>query len=150
MQAKKKICNFCNVPQFIWKREGKDRLFCRSCWGKEVSKKSNSTGVSRNKPTSKQQRTPIPPRSSKKIKLDAAYSTLREQYLKNHPQCEASIQGICSGKGATQIHHKIGKIGEDYLDDKHFLAVDFECHRYLEDNPEYAYSMGFSELRLTK
>ncbi len=128
----------CNGKlQYIWKNINGVKL-CKSCASKQAPKAN---------PTDKK-RYIIPARSTKKEKQDALYKIVRDAYLKVHPQCEAAIPGICSRKGSSQIHHKKGKVGEDYLDDKYFLAVDFECHRYIEDNRQFAIGMGFSELRL--
>src|SRR5689334_12878072 len=75
--------------------------------------------------------------SEKKKELDKQYKKIRAKYLKEHPMCEANLEG-CK-KVATEIHHKRGKVGEeDYLNPEYFLAVDRNCHQILEKNPAFA------------
>lgn len=45
---------------------------------------------------------------------------------------------------ATEIHHKKGRIGKLLTDERYFLAVSPEGHRKIENNPEWAYEMGYS------
>lgn len=45
---------------------------------------------------------------------------------------------------STEIHHKKGRIGKLLTDERHFLAVSHEGHRKIENNPEWAYEMGYS------
>ena len=51
----------------------------------------------------------IPQVSKKQAKLNAAYSKLRELFLKQHPLCQANLQ-TCT-KIATDVHHKEGRTG---------------------------------------
>ena len=95
-------------------------------------------------------RPPLNQRSEKREKLDALYSIVSKKYLKDHPKCEANIQGVCSGEPSNQVHHMAGKIGELLLDTKYFLAVEFNCHRYIEDHSAWAKEKGFSVTRLNK
>jgi len=83
--------------------------------------------------------------SSKIVKLNAAYSVLREQFLKNHPYCKAKVPG-CSII-ATDIHHKKGRVGKLFLDDSEFLAVCRMCHTWIENNPAEAKLLDFSKSR---
>lgn len=75
--------------------------------------------------------------SEKKKERLAKYYELRDAYLKEHPVCE--VEG-CEHQ-ATQIHHKMGR-GDNLH--KHFLAVCFDCHRRIEDNPSFAYENEYS------
>lgn len=45
---------------------------------------------------------------------------------------------------STEIHHKKGRIGKLLIDERYFLAVSPEGHRKIENNPEWAYEMGYS------
>ncbi len=47
---------------------------------------------------------PIAKVSDKRKVLNTVYATLREQYLKDHPECEIKLQ-VCT-RTSTQIHHK--------------------------------------------
>jgi hypothetical protein len=86
----------------------------------------------------------IRPRSKKREKLDRAYVKLREQYLQKNPACE-----VCGGI-ASDVHHKRGRVGEDYLNVETWLSVCRSCHRWVEEHPEQALEMGYSESRLNK
>lgn len=65
------------------------------------------------------------------------YKLLREEYLKEHFLCE-----VCNLHPATEIHHKKKRHGENLF--KHFLAVDRQCHRRIEEDPKWAYEQGYS------
>lgn len=149
MQVKKKPCEGedCDGKlQYIWKNvDGKK--YCRQCAAKQHTQKTAKPTTTKSE---KKRYYHIPSRSTKKEKQDALYSIIRAAYLKAHPNCEAAIPGICSGQPADQIHHKKGKVGDLYLDDKYFLATEFCCHRWIEDHPEEAIQLGFSEKRLAK
>ncbi len=84
---------------------------------------------------------PLAARSSKKEKLDAAYSVLRRHWLKEHPFCQASLPN-CSIE-AHDIHHKHGRIGEQYLDSRDFMSVCRSCHTTIHENPKLAKELGF-------
>jgi hypothetical protein len=86
--------------------------------------------------------------SEKRKDLDKVYAKVRKQYLTVHPFCEAKIEGC--GKVAIEIHHKKGKVGENYTDAKTFLAVCRQCHNSIEKNPAWARQQGFSISRLKK
>ena len=129
-----KICDGCGHPRYIWKNDGGKR-YCKICWGKHQSKI---------KPMVKKTYA-IPKRSSKQAKLDAVYKVARDLYLKEHPMCEAHLTK-CS-EYSTQVHHKAGR-GEYLLDQSTWLAVCFECHVYIEQQPKVAKALGFSVERL--
>lgn len=100
------------------------------------------------RPKQKKVRKPIRTVSKKRAKENKKYTTLRKQFLEDHPVCEARLEG-CSGI-ADQVHHRRGKISGNFLDASTFLAICFNCHRIIEDNPEKARDLGFSEPRLKK
>lgn len=58
------------------------------------------------------------------------YSTLRKQYLKENPVCEANLRE-CTGM-AEEIHHK-AKRGANYLNVETFMAVCKPCHKIIEE-----------------
>lgn len=124
MQAKKKICDSCSQPKYIWKNYQGER-FCQQCWMKHPMCSVPA------KPTVKQKS--ISPRSSKKIKQDGEYSLLRKSYLNDHPMCEAGLQG-CQGQ-ASDIHHTFW--GSDrskyYLDITTWKSVCRHCHEVIHD-----------------
>lgn len=121
----------------IWKSHGKEK-YCKECW------------YSIDKPKS------IPPVSKKRQGEMDKYSKLREAFLFAKPFCEAQISSYnernishCTGK-STDVHHKSGRIGENYLKIGTWLAVCRNCHQWIEENPEEAKELGFSESRLNK
>lgn len=138
MQPKKKLCDGCGEPKFIWKNEGGKR-FCKQCW-------SALSVTTKPKPTVKQK--PIRPRSLKRSKEESEYSQKRKVYLDKHPMCEAHIPSVCTGQ-ATEVHHKRGRIGADLTDETLFLGLCHACHEYIENNRAFAIEQGFSIKRIS-
>jgi hypothetical protein len=85
----------------------------------------------------------IKQRSDKKKIDDLVYKAKRLKFLKEHPRCAVYPELM-----ASDIHHKRGRTGSNYLDEKTWLAVSRRAHQEIEENPEWAYSNGYSELRL--
>lgn len=127
IQAKLKMCAGCNQPKHIWKSHGKEK-YCKECWYSIEKPKSIS-------PVSKRRRG----------EMDE-YSKLREAFLVVKPFCEAKLSN-CTGK-ATDVHHKSGRVGENYLKIATWLAVCRPCHTWIEENPEEAKQLGLSDSRL--
>jgi len=87
------------------------------------------------------------PKVSEKRKIDnLKYSAQRIVFL-GKPENK-----ICpiTGWPTTDIHHKKGRIGDLFLDERHWVALSREGHQYVEDNPEWAKENGFSLDRLSK
>ena len=82
--------------------------------------------------------------SKKMAKVNAEYSKLRIEYLGEHPMCHAKIHN-CTLQ-ATDIHHMRGR-GKYHLDTKTWLPVCRNCHNWIENNPEEAKELGFSQNR---
>ena len=135
LAPKKKLCSGCGEMTFIWKNVSGNKL-CKQC---------ATTGVAI-KPTIKAK--PIPPRSQKRSKEERLYAAKRIIFIQEHPMCEAHISGICT-EYATEVHHKKGRIGDDLLDETHWLALCHMCHEYIENNREFAMEKGFSIKRIT-
>jgi len=111
----------------IWKSHGKEK-YCKECW------------YSIDKPKS------ISPVSVKRRGEMDEYSKKRTAFLALKPQCEANLVG-CT-RTSTDVHHKAGRVGDNYLKISTWLAVCRNCHSYIETHPEEAKEMGFSESRL--
>ena len=124
---KLKTCAGCSELKHIWKSHGKEK-YCKECW------------YSIEKPKS------ISPVSAKRQVEMGTYGKLREAFLVVKLHCEAKLVG-CTTK-ATDVHHKAGRIGENYLKIGTWLAVCRNCHRWIEDNPEAAKELNLSESRL--
>ena len=82
------------------------------------------------------------------------YKKLRFKFL-SRPEnrfCKARIPGICLGTRVQgielDIHHKKGR-GKYLLDTSTWIQLCRNCHQYLENRPEIAKDLGFSEDRLT-
>lgn len=120
---KKKECKNCGKEDYIF-----GYGMCKPCYTKtRVHKPSKIVKI---KPISKKQ-------SSR----NNDYLKLRKQYFNEHLICEC-----CQVRPPTEIHHKRGRIGSNLFE--HFLAVCSDCHRKIEENPEWAKENGFSEGRL--
>lgn len=129
MQVKQKKCNGCGELKHIWKRYNRE-LYCKDCWAKHPDKGK--------KPL--QSKKPISKKSSKKEKIDALYSVLRETYLKANPFCKAKLHGCQIN--ATDVHHKKLR-GKYYLDESTFLPVCRTCHNFIHANPILSRELGF-------
>lgn len=88
---------------------------------------------------------PIRKFSKKRAAENRKYSTLRKQFLEDK-ECEAGLEG-CTGM-ASEVHHKKGRIGENFLDVSTWLAVCHHCHIEIETKPAMAKELGLSESRL--
>jgi hypothetical protein len=126
IQQKLKVCNGCNNPKAIWKSDGKNK-YCKECWFSiDKPKAPNKISV-------------------KMVKTLDEYSKKRTAFLAMHPSCQAKLIG-CTVM-ATDVHHKAGR-GENHLKVNTWLAVCRNCHRWIEENPDAAKELGYSETRL--
>jgi len=75
------------------------------------------------------------------------YSKKRLVFLALHSNCQAKLPGC--NLFSTDVHHKAGRVGDDYLNMNKWLAVCRNCHTWIEINPVEAKELGFSESRLT-
>lgn len=74
--------------------------------------------------------------SSKHKRQLGVYYAVRENYLQNHPICEA-----CKIRLSTEIHHMKGR-GKHLCNTDYFMAVDRGCHRWIHDHPAEARTLG--------
>ena len=93
-------------------------------------------------PAVKNKRKRIAFRSKKRASQEREYSKLRNQFLIDNPKC-----AVCNSP-ATEVHHKLGRIGDLLTDTIHFLAVDHDCHVKVENNPVWAKENGYSGDRI--
>ena len=127
IQAKLKMCAGCNQLKHIWKSHKKDK-YCKECWYTTQKPKSIS-----------------PVSAKRRVEMDE-YSKKRLAFLALHTSCQAKLVG-CTSK-ATDIHHKAGRVGENYLNMSTWLAVCRPCHTWIETNPEAAKELELSQSRL--
>ena len=117
----------------IWKSEGREK-WCKDCW------------YSKNPVKLPKQRAPINKIGAKRKKEMSIYDKRRLAFLALHKWCQSSLPG-CT-KMATEVHHKKGRVGDNYLDMATWLATCNSCHRWIEEHPEKAKELGLSESRL--
>ena len=127
IQAKLKKCAGCSQLKHIWKSHGKEK-YCQQCWYTIEKPKSIS-------PVSKK----------RQVDMDE-YSKKRLAFLSLHVQCQANL--VNCEKKATDVHHKAGRVGDNYLNMSTWLAVCRTCHSYIETHPDEAKELGFSTSRL--
>lgn len=51
-------------------------------------------------------------------------------------------------KQTTDIHHKKGRVGSLFLDERYWVALSREGHKFVEENPNWAKENGYSLNRL--
>lgn len=129
IQAKLKKCAGCGELKHIWKSHGRDK-YCQTCW------------YSIEKPKS------VAPVSKKRQVAMDEYGKKRHLFLIANPTCKAKLVG-CSGP-STEVHHKAGRIGDNYLNLNNWLAVCRSCHSWITDHSKEAIEMGLSDSRLLK
>jgi hypothetical protein len=116
------------------------------------------------KPAGPAKRKRLPAFSARRKKDGAVYTKLRREFLAAHPFCQVWIatmrldeaaviqwDGIyCTLNGAfrfapraTEIHHKAGRYGGNYLNVTTWAAVCRDSHRWLHDNPKLAKAEGW-------
>lgn len=126
---KLKKCAGCEQMKHIWKSHGKDK-YCQPCW------------YSIEKPKS------ISPVSKKRQGEMDKYALLRNAFITAKPRCEAKLVG-CTGI-STDVHHKVGRVGDNYLKIGTWLSTCRSCHSWIELNSKEAKELGFSESRLNE
>ena len=104
------------------------------------------------KPKGKAKRKRIPAMSAKRKGEAREYSRKRKAFLEEHPDCNvwfpAWVQGmgywampVCERK-STDVHHKAGRLGGNYLDETTWLPVCRACHNWIHTNPNAARALG--------
>ena len=126
---KLKKCAGCDQLKHIWKSHGKEK-YCQQCWYSVEKPKSIS-----------------PVSAKRQVEMDT-YGKLREAFLVVKSKCEAKLPH-CTG-ASTDVHHKAGRVGDNYLKIGTWLAVCRSCHGWIETNPLEAKELGFSESRLNE
>jgi len=123
------MCKGCQSLKHIWKSDKKDK-YCKECW------------YTIDKPKS------IAPVSEKRRVAMDEYSKKRLAFLTLHTNCQARMPG-CTGL-SSDVHHKAGRTGDNYLNMNTWLAVCRNCHSWIELNAVEAKELGFSESRLNE
>ena len=89
-------------------------------------------------------RKPVKKVSDKQKKRNLDYLKVRMDYLNLHKNCQ-----LCSAP-ATDIHHRVGRLGNKLTDTNYFMALCRPCHTKIETNREWAYEKGYLIKRLNK
>ncbi len=87
--------------------------------------------------TAFKQRKPMKRVSSRRRKENALYSRLRMDFLEENEFCE-----VCLSNRATEVHHKLGRTGKNYLDKSTWVPICRNCHIEIEDNKREARVRG--------
>ena len=69
--------------------------------------------------------------SKKLMKLKTIYGHLRNEFMENHPYCEARLPE-CKIQ-SQDLHHRAGRSGQRLIDESNFMAVCRSCHSFLHD-----------------
>lgn len=117
IKRKLKICKGCKREKFIFSKG-----LCAVCYGFKFQKPLKSNKVVKH----------ISNRQSQRL---AKYNELREEYLKEHPNCE-----ICNTPSDI-IHHKNGRTGENLF--KYFMTVCDPHHKEIHANPKESKEKGY-------
>jgi hypothetical protein len=86
---------------------------------------------------------PIKKMSKKREVENKIYLEKRKVFLRNNPQC-----AVYPELEATECHHKMGRTGSLFLDERYWLAVSRKAHQEIENNPKWAKENGYSLNRL--
>lgn len=135
-----KKCKKCKEPMKFTERNGLKTYFQKfggfgiDCGCAYEVEKSETTRLKR-----------INKRSSKRIEQENQYKIIRKVFLSR------AANQLCpiTGKKATTIHHKKGRIGNLLNDTRYWVALSMEGHKFVEENPEWAKENGYSLSRLT-
>ena len=121
------------------------RYLCRTTERKQIDAEYEVFHPSQLKLINKA-RKPLNKVSTGQKQRNRVYTTLRKIFLENHKICEAKLSGCrCA---ASEVHHKAGRIGSNFLNVKTWLAVCESCHKWIEANPDEAKKNNLSVNRL--
>jgi hypothetical protein len=67
--------------------------------------------------------------SKKRAKDMITYHALRAQFLSDNPICQG-----CQVATATDVHHKQGRTGKNYLDTTTWAPLCRKCHTWVHEN----------------
>lgn len=100
----------------------------------------------KSEPKEKKPRKPIPKVSAKQLENLKKYRKVRDEFMKEHPNCQARLHG-CTIK-ATDCHHRAGRSGNSLTDTEYFMALCRPCHNKIEDGGKWVYELAFKINRI--
>lgn len=135
IEAKKKICVFCNTLQYLWRS---NPATCKSCNNKSNFKPIVAT---------KKKFAAIAPFSAKQLQELKLYRIERDEYLHENPVCMAKIPGICR-RSPTELHHAKGR-GIYLRIQLYWRAFCHDCHMHVQEKMpmDQAVEKGFMVYR---
>lgn len=130
--------NYCSIPDCDKPTEGNTDM-CAS--HNRLQRKQMKEPIVK-KPTA------IKHISDQRMPLIIQYNELKTEWLKGKVcALKFQVEGLkCWGR--MTVHHRRGKLGDNYLDTTTFLPVCLQHHAYIEAHPQEAYKKGWSLLRL--
>lgn len=150
IEPKLKLCFGCEQQKHIWKNV-KGKKYCKECTysGKIPDQETVSKVLIKENNFVKLKS--IKQVSDKKRLLDAQYTKLRKEFLEKteNSTCYAKLPGTCMGgfKQQLTIHHKNGRLGENYLNTDTWIPLCMSCHHWVEVHPKEAREIGLSETK---
>jgi|GEM_PF-5870850 hypothetical protein len=66
------------------------------------------------------------------------YESVKKEYLKDNQMCECGC-----GQRSVLIHHKKGRVGGLLCDPEFFMAVAYNCHVKIHNEPKEACEKGY-------
>jgi hypothetical protein len=84
-------------------------------------------------------KTHIKPVSSRRRASMMIYLEAREQFLRDNPICQMPDCGCAS----QDVHHKHGRLHENYLNRDTWAALCRACHDHIHRNPKWARANGW-------
>ena len=92
-------------------------------------------------------RSRLKPRSKKMTQLYRERRKLVEKLLKEHPQCEAQVPDVCTGK-SVDLHELLARSqGGSILDPSNIICVCRACHDFIGREVKLATEMGLRRRR---
>lgn len=81
-------------------------------------------------------RTPLRRQSKKRADESKIYSERRKVFLEAHPECECTWSA-CFAK-SVDVHHKRLRTGQNFLNEKTWMALCRAHHNYIHNNAKHA------------
>ena len=92
-------------------------------------------------------RSRLKPRSKKMAAKYVERRKLVEKLLKEHPQCEAQVPDVCTGK-SVDLHELLARSqGGSILDESNIICVCRGCHDFIGREVKLATEMGLRRRR---
>jgi hypothetical protein len=92
-------------------------------------------------------RSRMKPRSKKMAAKYVERRKLVEKLLKEHPQCEAQVPDVCTGK-SVDLHELLARSqGGSILDPSNIICVCRACHDFIGREVKLATEMGLRRRR---